>query len=61
MRIQEVKLQFDPLNPQVIFLFNGNALNRAQVSSFLTIAGIAFIRAYNMCFLIISKLEYLGT
>jgi hypothetical protein len=43
------------------FLFNGNALNWAQVSSFLAIAGTAFIRAYNMCFLIISKLEYLGT
>jgi hypothetical protein len=45
----------------VTFLFHGNALNRAQVSSFLAIAGTAFIRAYNMSFFIISKLEYLGT
>jgi hypothetical protein len=45
----------------VTFLFNGNALNRAQVGSFLAIAGTAFIRAYNLRFSVISKLEYLGT
>jgi hypothetical protein len=44
-----------------IMLFNSYCLDRTYISSFLAVAGIAFVLAYNVRFPIIAYLEYLRT